>query len=175
MDGLVKVSSVPNMGTTFEFRLLLTHVDSQQTLQPEHKPQLTSDSKPLPALNILIAEDNIINQRLIKAIFAKEKCNTTIVNNGYEAVEMVKNTVTGYDVILMDGEMPVMDGLEATRLIREFMPVNALPIIGLTGHAMTTHKELFLNAGMNGYITKPLNKQLLFNEIIHCLAQVKKL
>ncbi len=79
-------------------------------------------------------------------------------------------TVALYDIIFMDGEMPVMDGLTATRIIRETFDAQTLPVIGVTAHAMICDRERFLNSGMNIYLTKPIQKQLLCNEILRCCS-----
>jgi CheY-like chemotaxis protein len=88
----------------------------------------------------------------------------TAVWNGLEAVEAVNNN--HYDIVLMDGEMPLMDGLEATRKIRENFLPEILPIIAVTAHAMIEDREKFLKAGMNGYLTKPIQKEALYTEIL---------
>ena len=167
MGGGIKVSSEVGVGSTFEFKLSLLLPDPQNS----YNQQVVSLSgcPSLPSLRILVAEDNLTNQKLLKILLEKEKCTVTFANNGQEAVDAVKKST--FDAILMDGEMPVMDGLEATRLIRALKSDYNLPIIGLTGHAMTTHKALFLQAGMNGYLTKPISKATLFAEILRCLPK----
>ena len=101
----------------------------------------------------------------------REGCSTTVVANGREAVEATQKE--SYDLILMDGEMPEMDGLEATRRIRETFNHKALPIIGVTAHALDTHRERFLASGMDGYLTKPLKRETLKAEILRCLEGKK--
>jgi PAS domain S-box-containing protein len=118
----------------------------------------------LPKLNVLIAEDNLINQLVLKKMIDQEGCMVTVVPNGLEAVEATKKE--HYDLILMDGEMPVMSGLEATRRIRQMFDYQTLPIIGITAHALDTHRERFLASGMNGYLTKPVEKNALKAEIL---------
>jgi CheY-like chemotaxis protein len=129
-----------------------------------------SKTEKLPALHILIAEDNPVNQLVLKTMLNREGCSVTVVENGLKAVKAVEAAKEeSYDLILMDGEMPIMDGLEATRRIREMFNHQTLPIIGVTAHALGTYREQFLASGMDGYLTKPVDKNTLKSEILRCL------
>ena len=111
---------------------------------------------------ILIAEDNVMNQRLIKFLLQSRGYNFDLAANGAEAVELLK---TGkYQLVLMDIQMPEMDGYAATGQIRQSLRSN-IPIIAMTAHAMNGNKEKCMKAGMNDYITKPLDEELLFDMI----------
>ncbi len=121
---------------------------------------------------ILIAEDNKANQMVMSILFNKAGIKFDLANNGEEAVELFKKK--RYDVVLMDVSMPVMDGLEATRKIREYEKENNLghtPIIALTAHAMRGEREKILDAGMDEYITKPVEKKKLFSTIENLLLK----
>lgn len=115
-------------------------------------------------VNILVAEDNYINQRLIRRLLEKRGHTVDIAENGKEAVEMFKHGLlqpgNQYSVILMDIQMPIMDGIEATREIRK--TDENIPIIALTAHAMKGDKSKFLSEGMNDYISKPVKKTFLY-------------
>ena len=104
-------------------------------------------------LNILVAEDNLINQKLISRVLDKLGYAPSTANNGLEAVNMLKET--SYDLILMDVQMPQLDGLEATRKIRSEFQVQPF-IVALTANAMLEDKENCLAAGMDDYISKPI-------------------
>lgn len=110
-------------------------------------------------LRILLAEDNIVNQKVAASLLIKKWGHeVTIANNGLEAVKALDKNE--YDIVLMDIQMPDMDGMEATRLIRESdarQNNKKIPIIAMTAHAMKGDKEKFLDAGMNDYISKPIN------------------
>lgn len=112
---------------------------------------------------ILVAEDNILNQKLIIAILKRYDYDITIVNNGKEALDTYKSS--DFDIILMDVMMPVMDGLEATEHIRDFEKSNnkSVFIIGLTGNVYDDDKEKCLKAGMNAYLTKPFEVEQFLN------------
>ncbi|GMM35044.1 hypothetical protein DASC09_023690 [Saccharomycopsis crataegensis] len=148
------------------------------------KPALESRSNPpnsdgTLSYNVLLAEDNIVNQKLAVRILKKNGHNVTVVENGLEAYEAV--TTNDYDVILMDVQMPVASGFEATAKIREWEKKTfrqRLPIIALTAHAMLGDREKCLQAQMDEYLSKPLNANLLIqtiNRCVHNMQQLRKL
>jgi len=117
-------------------------------------------------VHILLAEDNKVNQKLAVKILEKNGYRVDIVETGKAAVTALENI--RYDLVLMDLEMPEMNGLEATTIIRDLSSKvlnHEVPIIAMTAHAMTGYKEKSLEAGMNGYVSKPFNKEKLFLEI----------
>ncbi|OOF09641.1 hybrid sensor histidine kinase/response regulator [Salinivibrio sp. PR5] len=113
-------------------------------------------------LNVLVAEDHLVNQDLIDIILAKLGCKRTLAENGKEALELHKKTP--FDIILMDCQMPEMDGFEATRRIREFD--KHTPIIAVTANALSGDAERCLDAGMNGHLAKPFSKDQLIELLI---------
>jgi CheY-like chemotaxis protein/HPt (histidine-containing phosphotransfer) domain-containing protein len=108
---------------------------------------------------ILIAEDNTMNQRLIKHLMQSRGYQFDLVGNGAEAVESLKKQ--SYELVLMDIQMPVLDGYTATGQIRKELK-SAIPVIAMTAHAMSGDREKCINAGMNEYLTKPLDEEVLF-------------
>ena len=113
-----------------------------------------------PKLNILLAEDNAVNRVLAQKLLQKQGHIVTSVNNGREALRLWEQNQSGqFDIILMDVQMPEMDGLQAATLIRERERVTGthIPIIAVTAHAMKGDRERCLAAGMDAYITKPIN------------------
>jgi len=125
-------------------------------------------------LRILLAEDNQVNQRVAARILQKAGHFVVVVDNGKKALETLRTQ--GFDLVLMDVQMPEMDGLEATRAIRlrEQRTSSHLPVIALTAHAMGGDRERFLEAGMDDYISKPINARALVDlvekycpEIVH--------
>ncbi len=119
----------------------------------------------LRGINILLAEDNEINQQVAREILEGEGIVVSIVENGQQAVQAVKERKRTYDLILMDIQMPVMDGYQATMEIRKDYSVEELPILAMTAHALIGEKEKSLSYGMNDHITKPINPDLMFATI----------
>ncbi len=131
--------------------------------------QLNTYTPDLSHLKILVAEDNKVNQMVIRGMLNRLKTKPDLVGNGKEALEAVKsNTDRPYDLIFMDCEMPVMDGFEASKKIREFEKNSDLPtafIIALTAHALEEHREAVIASGMNYFLSKPMSLDRLSNTL----------
>jgi signal transduction histidine kinase/CheY-like chemotaxis protein len=122
-------------------------------------------------LRVLLAEDNKINQQLVTMMLRKADHQVDVADNGESAIEAVR--AGNYDVVLMDVQMPVLDGVQATRRIRALLsPKNAVPIIALTAHAMAGAKEEYLAAGMDDYLSKPVDDVTLFSKLAEVAAGV---
>jgi PAS domain S-box-containing protein len=162
LDGTISVRSEPNKGTTFviecPFRILTSKYHEQK------EEERLDFSLQLPKLNILIAEDNLLNQKLLKAIFEKLGFRFVIVNNGQEAMNALAHGQ--FDLIVMDLQMPVMDGYTAIKKIRSEMS-GTIPIITMTAHALVGEKEECLSIGANSYISKPFKQDELISAILH--------
>ncbi|HDN25787.1 MAG TPA: response regulator [Thioploca sp.] len=129
------------------------------------KTQMSTDLAKEHPLRILLAEDNLTNQKVAVLLLKRLGYSTDIVENGVEAVEAVVRQP--YDVILMDVQMPEMDGIEATKRIRQcHFPVNSCYIMAMTAHATSVYKNKCLEAGMDGYITKPVRPNELMDALI---------
>ena len=125
--------------------------------QPDHGGNASSSGRPL---RILLAEDNSVNQRVALAMLAKGGHKIDIANDGVEALMMASKM--RYDVVLMDVQMPNMSGIDATRKIRRLPGPNAdVPIIAMTANAMVGDRESYLAAGMNDYVSKPIDPGML--------------
>jgi len=124
-------------------------------------------------LRVLVAEDNAVNRMVIKGLLGKLKITPELVENGLLAFDRLRTSVEPYDVILMDCEMPEMDGFEATRKIREFERARNLsvtPVVALTAHALQEHRDAVFASGMNHYLSKPVTLDNLigvFERILH--------
>ncbi len=162
MGGHISARSVPGVGSCFEVAVpcerapLATGSASQRFAQVW--PDFVNDNRPA-ALRILVAEDNTVNQVLIQAVLDRMGHRCEIVNDGSQAVQAVQSAATGtFDVVLMDVQMPRMDGLAATRAIRALGAEAArLPIIAMTANARREDRQACLAAGMNDYVSKPLD------------------
>jgi len=143
-------------------------VKKEKAKVSETKIESALKGKPL---KVLLAEDNLINQKLAVRILEKQGWKATVANNGREAVEWIEKN--GFDFVLMDVQMPEMDGLEATKEIREKEKITGkhIPIVALTAHAFREDEKKCLSAGMDGYTTKPIKIQELFKIIEDILKE----
>lgn len=174
MGGQVDVESIPGDGSTFSFSLPFQQLAAATTSSSgaHHVPILngplagSAGEEPQVSLNILIAEDNDKNQKLLKAYLAKTGHVVTVVEDGMAAVEKVEQQE--FDLIVMDVRMPKMDGLTATRAIRERerrLGIGPLAILALTADAGVDESERSLSAGCNAHLTKPISKGTLLSAI----------
>ncbi len=168
MGGAIGAESVPGCGSTFWFTVDLKRAEPPcRNLRP-------SIVKPLPQPrhkgSVLVAEDNLINQKVALSLLSHLGYQAEVVQNGAEAVERLKQRE--YDVILMDCQMPVMDGFEATRAIRQAQcGLSRTPIIAVTANALTGERERCLAAGMDDYLPKPVSRDALHNTIQRWLCR----
>ncbi|MGJ5820697.1 PAS domain S-box protein [Paludibaculum fermentans] len=167
MGGRIFVTGIKGAGSTFAFTVGFPLVaDAPHPAQ--HPPAPVSDlilPKGSRAFRILVAEDNAVNQRLVVRMLEQAGYRTELVGTGREAVEAAR---TGhFDIVLMDVQMPDLDGLEATRRIREEEALTSvhLPIIAMTAHAMPGYDELCLEVGMDAYLSKPIRMLELIRKI----------
>jgi CheY-like chemotaxis protein len=129
------------------------------------KADIARQTSPVRKLKILIAEDNKINQKYITAVLGKTGYEITVVEDGLQAVEAVRGR--DFDVVLMDVQMPVLDGEQATKQIRALpTPKCDVPIIALTAHAMSGARQECLDAGMDDYLSKPINSAALLSKLV---------
>ena len=159
MGGSITCYSTVGEGTEFIIRVPYTSIE----LPDENNEYAELSNLPKTSLKVLVAEDNIANQFVIKAILEKRDYQVTIVNDGQEALTVLTNDK--FDLVLMDMMMPVMDGVTAAKAIRQELYLNELPIIALTANAGLEDKEKCLEAGMNDVLTKPLDSKLLDDKI----------
>lgn len=171
--GEISVESELGKGSTFSFRLSFKKGNSNTNYR---KNELNTSGFDfiLRQKSILLVEDMLLNQNLIKKIMNKWEVNLEIANNGIEALEKLKSSK--YDLILMDIQMPEMDGYETTQHIRnsENEGVKNIPIVALTAHASSSEAEKCLNLGMNAYLAKPFKTELLKNQILNLLNTANK-
>ena len=157
MNGTVSLQRNSAGGTTVTFTLVVDRGSGQSVKEclTAPSPILTSPSRRLSAL---IVEDEQINQQILQAILVKLGHRPTIAENGYAALDLLESR--HFDIVLMDVQMPELDGLETTRIIRnshDFTEIRDIPIVALTAYAMAGDKDKCLDAGMSGYLAKPVD------------------
>lgn len=165
MGGSLSLESQPGLGSAFSLELPLSIT--------EPPPEQAEDTPALPRFNatrVLLAEDNPVNQKLTRLMLENLGVQVTLATNGREAWELVRQEPV--DLVLMDCHMPELDGLQATRAIRAWeaeQGVAGLPIIALTANAMPGFEEACRQAGMNGYLLKPLREESLARTLLQWL------
>lgn len=165
-NGEICLESEPEVGSTFTFYITYPISKVAPASKNENAIPISKNIK----ANLLLAEDNLMNQKLAKNVLLDFGFEVDIVENGKLAVEKFQSG--NYDVILMDMQMPEMDGYEASRIIRHELK-SPIPIIAMTAHAMTGEKEKCLKLGMNDYISKPFKADDLYNKIVSFLGTGK--
>lgn len=165
LKGEIKVSSVFGSGSKFTLSLPLK---SQQTTKAEVASKTLTEVTEFAPLNldILLVEDNKTNQLLAKTRLQKWQCNVDIAKHGLEGVKKTQTKL--YDIILMDVQMPVMDGYEATKIIKNDISeeVSKIPILGMSAYTSSTETKKMINAGMEDYIYKPFKPDELYQKLV---------
>ncbi len=188
MGSKIQVESQQNVGTTFQFELTFPKVKDQKIEElpdfsiflTHEKPKVAADfmkeekvarEEKSDDVNILLVEDNVINQRVAKRMVENMGFKVDIANNGQEALDILEQKK--YDLILMDVQMPVMDGLRAAQKIRvkEINSDEHVPIIAMTAHAQKEDRDRCLEAGMDDYLSKPINMKILEEKIKQFLKE----
>ncbi len=171
MNGTITVQSEKEKGSTFSFVVVL---GDRLVEQPSMTTaQLPPKCKSQEALSILLVEDNLINQVMTQKLLLKKGHVVTVAVDGLQALQVLEQM--DFDLILMDIQMPNMDGVEVTRRIRkkEKMTHQHIPIVAVTAHAIQGDKEKFLGAGMDAYVSKPVQAEKLFCAIEEALKDSK--
>ncbi len=168
LGGRIWVESQTGAGSTFHFTITVASAAATAAARPAAAPPDTNISSPA-GLHVLLAEDNVVNQKLAKRLLEDSGCTVVCAMDGREAVEAW--AADRFDVVLMDLQMPHIDGLQATAELRRREAISGghIPIIALTANAMKGERERCLAAGMDGYVTKPMKAAELFRAIASSL------
>lgn len=165
MDGEISVTSTPGVGSCFAASFAFKLADDEQITAQEQQIDAAEESE-IGALKVLVAEDNHVNAMITRSFLEKLGHRSEIAENGQLAVQMQE--FDGFDLVLMDVHMPVMDGIEATRQIRKHKGTDSLPIIGVTAEAFADRHTHMQEAGMNDVLTKPFTcdqlKSIIFKQ-----------
>ncbi|MBU1218745.1 response regulator [Myxococcota bacterium] len=171
MSGKINISSRPGFGTEVRFNMQFKRTD--QAFDTSLKEITDGNLDLLRGLTVLLVEDNPVNSRYVEILLKKRGINVILSFNGYEAIEEVRKN-SKISIILMDIQMPEMDGIEATNFIKN-MQLEAYPrIIALTAHAVAGDREKFLSEGLDDYISKPVKSSELFEALARNIFRDKK-
>ena len=164
MGGQIGVDSMPGLGSSFWFTIPCPVGEAGE--ESGAKSTLELALAPSKKLHVLVAEDNAVNQLFIRTLLEKAGHEVCIADNGAEALAAVQQAQ--YDIVLMDMQMPKMDGLEATRRIRALpAPLSDIPILALTANASDEQRQACLDEGMDGFLGKPVDREKLFTALFY--------
>ncbi|MEP7381761.1 MAG: PAS domain S-box protein [Gemmatimonadota bacterium] len=164
MGGDVGIVSTPRTGSEFHVHVTMRR-GSVEMLERLNSRDSVTDGFRLLGLRILVVDDSQVNLEVARRILQREGAHVALAIDGLQAVERVTTQPNDFDIVLMDIQMPVLDGLDATRRIREAPGLAALPIIALTAGALVSERERSTEAGMNAFVTKPFNPAELIQVI----------
>jgi CheY-like chemotaxis protein/HPt (histidine-containing phosphotransfer) domain-containing protein len=167
MNGTVGVESMPGEGSVFWFSARL----GTGGAAPAHAeaPAVADSGQVLAGLALLLVEDNVFNQQVGRELLEAAGATVVVANHGREALELMRQQ--RFDCVLMDVQMPVMDGCEATRRIRSDPQLRGVPVIAMTANAGVDDRARCMAAGMNEFVTKPIAPELLYSTVKRCLAR----
>lgn len=172
MGGAIELQSAMGEGSCFYFSIVLPEDTSGVTAVADSQVNNTPHVKQLAGMRILLAEDNLINQQVASELLGSEGALVDIAHNGQEAIDLLQaRGVDGFDLVLMDIQMPVMDGYTAARKIRGELGWQDLPIVAMTANAMASDRDACLAAGMNAHVGKPFELDELVALLLNCTAK----
>lgn len=175
MGGSLRVHSDAGKGSTFSFALRFAVATDAQTDEGAAARTVSASgkgTKPLEGMRILVVEDNALNQIVARELLTVRGASVTLAANGQLGVDAVATADPMFDVVLMDVQMPVMDGYSATAMIRKELGLKELPVIGLTANAFPADREACLRAGMNAHLGKPFDVNALVSQLLVCTGRV---
>ncbi len=167
MGGNMQVRSTLNVGSIFTLDLEVPAMPSQPDLDANHASLNPGSNQDISVLRVLVVEDDTINQQLMLAILSKVGIRPEIAVNGALALERLQASPDAFDLILMDVQMPVMDGITATQALRADARFAKLPIIAVTANAMAQDRDSCMRAGMQDYIAKPIDREAVYDTLRH--------
>ena len=178
MDGAIGAESEPGQGSTFWFEVPFARADAAETARPvmdgppaaPATPAAPAPGPRLAGLHLLVVDDSAMNREVVERVLTLEGATASQAADGQQAVQILKARPAGFAAVLMDVRMPVMDGLTATRLIRDDLGLTGLPIIALTAGVMAEEQEAARAVGMNAFLAKPLDLEQMVALLLEWVA-----
>lgn len=167
MGGDIGVESQPGLGSTFWFTIRFS-TNTGAAVAAEVAASSAGDLLAIKGARVLVVEDNTVNQMVAKGLLERVGVVVYVASNGQEALDTLHREK--FDCVLMDVQMPVMDGLEATRRIRATPALMDTPVIAMTANVGNEEHTRCREAGMDGFVTKPVRVQMLYDELVHCIT-----
>ncbi len=167
MHGKIYAQSTLGRGSTFTVCLPLIQANEplSHSESPSKKNSLSFDPLELFGVRILLVEDHALNRQLLLALLDKIKADVTVATQGREALDILEASDSLFDLVLMDIQMPILDGITTTRLIRAMDRFKDLPIVAVTANAMSDERVMCLSSGMQDYLVKPIDPRMLYESI----------
>jgi CheY-like chemotaxis protein len=163
LGGYIGVSSEPDIGSTFIVDLPYQPFEAPTTITPISDQ--SSNSVDFTGLRVLVVEDHALNRQLLQALLQKVGVHTELAVHGQDAIERLNADPQAYDLVLMDIQMPVMDGIAATQALRADDRFAQLPIIAVTANALSDEHDICIKAGMQAYLVKPIDRASLYETL----------
>ncbi|MDM0048695.1 PAS domain S-box protein [Variovorax sp. J22R115] len=172
MGGELGVSSTPVSGSEF-WVILPLDIAGEGAIQPALPTRAASTDRRLSRMRVLVADDSAVNLEVCQHILEREGAQVSVALDGREAVETLRRSPQTFDLVLMDVQMPTLDGNEATRMIRSELGLRALPVVALTASALVAERDRALEAGMNDFISKPFDAEVLVRTVRRCVERAR--
>ncbi|MGB5062235.1 MAG: ATP-binding protein [Candidatus Competibacter sp.] len=171
MGGRIEVTSTLGQGSVFRFTAAFDHAEPSEVESSQQSVHALEKATQLRGARVLLVEDQPINQEVVRDILRQAGLHVRVANNGQEALDQVRTNPGGFDVVLMDLQMPVLDGYEATRRLRADPRHAELPVIAMTANVLAGERERCLATGMNDYLTKPIDVPSLYRMLLHWIKK----
>ncbi|NJN47479.1 MAG: response regulator [Candidatus Competibacteraceae bacterium] len=172
MGGQIEVVSIAGEGSVFRFTATFGHAEASEVASSQVPNEGFEGTAQLLGARVLLVEDQSMNQEVAGEILRRIGMGVQFANNGKEALQKVQDNPKGFDLVLMDLQMPVMDGYEATRQIKADPRCAELPIIAMTANVLAGERERCLAVGMNDYLAKPIDVPVLYRTLQHWVKNV---
>ncbi|GHV50825.1 hypothetical protein FACS1894216_03700 [Synergistales bacterium] len=163
MDGKIWFDSTPGDGSKFSFYVTLKPAQRAACEEACPRGEETGETGDLNGMRVLLVEDNEMNQMIAEELLSEMGAETTIANNGLEALDILRKE--SFNIVLMDIQMPEMDGITATINIRRNPAYAGLPILALTAHSLPSDRDKSLSSGMNDHLSKPIDAKILYSAL----------